>query len=134
MNNCDDWNYMNDPRNCDGFEKPILYTYHDDGEATEVELPTHYEVCGLCRGEGKHVNPAIDAGGLSGDRMDDPEFMEGYMSGVYDIACNSCKGKRVVQALDENACTPEQLEAYNDQCEEEHYHAMESAAERRMGA
>ena len=54
-------------------------------------------VCPVCEGEGKTVNPAIDCNGLTAeDSREDPDFAESYMSGMYDITCQGCQGKRVV--------------------------------------
>lgn len=56
-----------------------------------------YQVCPVCNGEGKTVNPSIDAHGLTAeDFYEDPDFAEDYKSGVYDIVCNGCHGQRVV--------------------------------------
>jgi hypothetical protein len=55
-------------------------------------------VCPVCGGEGKTVNPAIDANGLTGeDFRSDPDFAESYMNGDYDIQCRGCEGLRVVE-------------------------------------
>jgi cytochrome c5 len=57
----------------------------------------NYQVCPVCEGEGKTVNPNIDANGLTAeDFAEDPDFAEDYRSGVYDITCNACHGQRVV--------------------------------------
>ena len=139
MSRIDDWNYMNDPRNCDPAEEEfVLYmdiTEHDGtSRDLEIQLPTHYVVCELCQGTGKHVNPAIDAGGLSEEYGNDPEFMEGYMSGVYDVTCNSCGGKRVVKAVDWDAMPESQQALYEEQLKAEREAELESYYERRMGA
>ena len=55
-----------------------------------------YVACTLCDGKGSHVNPSIDASGLTGEDMSDPDFAEDYLSGVYDVPCNLCHGKRVI--------------------------------------
>ena len=50
--------------------------------------------CPVCNGKGTTVNPNIDDRGLcSDDFLDDPEFVENYMDGVYDIQCRACEGK-----------------------------------------
>jgi hypothetical protein len=55
-------------------------------------------VCPVCDGEGKTVNPNIDANGLTAeDFAEDPDFAEDYKSGMYDITCAACSGKRVVK-------------------------------------
>ncbi len=60
-----------------------------------------YEVCPVCDGEGKVVNPSIDGSGITASEMDeilhdDPDFMDNYMGGLYDVTCSCCKGQRVV--------------------------------------
>lgn len=56
-----------------------------------------YEVCPCCGGSGTVVNPSIDCRGLSHeDFCEDPDFLEDYCSGVYDIRCNVCDGNRVI--------------------------------------
>jgi hypothetical protein len=55
-------------------------------------------LCPVCNGEGTTVNPNIDANGLTADDfLEDPDFREDYMSGVYDITCAACNGLRVVK-------------------------------------
>ena len=49
-------------------------------------------ICRVCEGDGKVVNPNIDAGGLSEDKFTDPDFTSNYMTGVYDIDCAACTG------------------------------------------
>lgn len=75
-------------------------------EFTGIELPSLRIVCERCRGDGKHVNPSIDGHGLSAeDFAEDPDFREAYFSGRYDVCCEECKGERVVDVVDEAACT-----------------------------
>lgn len=58
---------------------------HDEDVEQHVEFPFKWEVCGLCNGRGKHVNPSIDCNGISAEEFsEDPEFAEGYMRGDYD--------------------------------------------------
>lgn len=55
-------------------------------------------ICPVCDGEGKTVNPNIDAHGLTAeDFREDPDFAEDYRSGLYDITCAACNGLRVVK-------------------------------------
>ena len=111
-----------------------------EGVHRRIEHPAHNEVCGLCAGKGSHVNPSIDAEGISSEEFDeDPGFREDYFRGVYDVSCYECGGKRVVaKALrDPRRLTPRQVEnlAFVDDLAEdlsEMYAVM--AAERRMGA
>ena len=115
MPSIEDRNYYNDPRVCNPAELP--YFYDEDGE--KVELPWKWEVCDLCGGNGTHVNPSLDAGGLSDDCADDEDFMDDYMAGAYDVPCNSCQGRRVVPGVDEKNCSEELLDAYYTYLQEE---------------
>jgi hypothetical protein len=58
-----------------------------------------WEVCSVCRGNGQHVNPSIDAHGITWEEFDeDPDFKEEYFSGLYNVTCYECKGLRVLPA------------------------------------
>jgi len=65
-----------------------------------------WAVCPTCRGNGTHVNPSIDAHGITGEEMAElgEDFREDYVSGVYDIPCNECGGMRVVPACSTDGC------------------------------
>jgi len=118
-------NFANDSRHCERDTAPVLYLEN----GTEVQLPTKWEVCSTCRGEGTHVNPSIDAGGLSADDFaDDPDFSEDYMSGVYDQPCNRCEGRRVVRQVDLDKLPADQRAAYERQLKDDYeVRAMERA-------
>lgn len=122
-------NLANDPRFNPPEQKFVLYEVDEKGRATETSLPTHWEVCPMCHGEGKHVNPNIDAGGLTAeDFAEDPEFMEEYMSGTYDIPCNACKGRCTVKAVSMEQLSEKTRKAYEKQLQEEaHYRSIERA-------
>jgi len=78
-------------------------------------MSREFVVCGLCGGEGKHVAPGIDAGGLSREDLDnDPEFAEAYMRGDYDVPCVRCKGLRVIRADDAELLEQASVERAND--------------------
>lgn len=75
----------------------VVPWWDDDGEEHMVTVPVVFDVCPTCEGKGKHVNPSIDASGLTAeDFADDPDFHEQYMSGAYDVRCYGCQGRRVV--------------------------------------
>lgn len=87
-----------------------------DGERREVGeweqavmLPAKNVVCERCHGEGVHDHPAF-ANGITSSEMDEagPEFLEDYMSGMYDVRCEECRGNRVVKEIDEERLTEEQ--------------------------
>ena len=140
-------NYANDPRNCRAAERPKLYFYgcgtcgavgetcdcppapagespiegqHFYGRDIERELPMKWAVCYVCEGRGTHVNPSIDAGGISAESFyEDPDFAEEYMRGTYDQTCNLCKGRTTVPAVDWDALSEDERKAYQQQLREE---------------
>ena len=70
-------------------------------------------ICPACSGNGTHVNPSIDAGGLTvEDFAGDPDFADDYFNGTYDVPCDVCKGngkvrESMVKLLDEAAADRE---------------------------
>lgn len=103
----------------------------DDGQW----VPARYEVCGRCRGEGKHTNPAIDGNGITSEEMYElgDEFREDYLNGVYDVLCEECKGERVILKPDRERCTDLQWAAWEHQSQEEAAYQAERASELRWG-
>jgi len=105
----------------------------DDEKEVVMDLPTRYEVCGMCEGSATVVNPSIDAGGLTQEDMYErgPEFEEEYFAGSYDVQCPECKGKRVVPHLE----FPKEVQARVDEWyKDEADYARTVAMERAMGA
>lgn len=104
--------YLTDHRNCEPDRAPVLYL----ADGTEHQLPTRWAVCPVCNGNGSHVNPSIDAGGLSAeDFADDPDFAEDYMAGAYDQPCNRCRGRTTVHEVDMDRLSPEHRAMYEKQ-------------------
>ncbi len=108
---------------------------HDGYQSTRW-LPAKRELCSRCDGNGTHTNPAIDGNGITGDEMRElgEDFQRDYMSGVYDVSCEACKGQRWVLVVDRDTCTPEQLKAWDTHMDDLAASYAESEAERRMGA
>lgn len=109
------------------------------GNDRAVEFPARFEVCERCHGTGSHVNPAIDGNGLSAEdfEREGDDFREDYFAGVYDVACYSCGGLRVVPRVDESRLTKYQrakLALFDRQQESVRESYREQEAERRMGA
>jgi hypothetical protein len=106
-----------------------------------VAFPCVKVNCSTCDGKGTHVNPSIDAGGISGSDWDeDPDFQDQYMSGMYDVQCYGCKGAKTVPSINVKAMGPEDTKIYTswrtwqDQIErEEDAYRAERAAEIRWG-
>jgi hypothetical protein len=97
-----------------------------------ITLPGKFEVCWRCKGHGVHDSWE---NGMTSDEMYEqgPDFAEDYMSGTYDTRCSECKGKRVLEELDRERATAEQLAIYDDNEREAMEYYAEVAAERRMG-
>jgi len=99
------------------------------GDGLPDLIPFHWVICGNCQGRGSTVNPAIDGNGLTAeDFAEDPDFREDYFSGVYDVPCAVCKGRRVVPIPDSHIDEIDRFE------QEEYAYERECAAERRFGA
>jgi hypothetical protein len=120
-------------------------TYSDDnGDEVEVELPSKNEVCGRCEGHGTHLNPSIGSYAYSAEEFDESfpteEDKQEYFrrGGIYDVTCETCKGKSVVQVVNEEACTTEEqkehLKSYKKHLEDQAEYERECRAERRMEA
>ena len=92
-------------------------------------------VCPSCDGRGHYVNPAIDGNGISVEEWCDwtDDDREAYLSGRYDIVCEECNGRNVVERLRDDA--PDELrQSYQDWVREEREYRAVVAAERWMGA
>jgi hypothetical protein len=99
----------------------------------KLVLPAKLEVCGCCGGKGTQVRPGIDDNGLSREDMEDRDFMDDYMGGVYDIPCQNCKGRNVSLEIDWERCSVEQSKLAEEHYQERDYAAAEHAAEMRAG-
>lgn len=106
-----------------------------------VAFPCKMAKCYTCNGTGRHVNPSIDAGGISDSQFrDDPDFRDEYFSGMYDVTCYGCKGKKTEPVIDRSAMCQEDTILYDawrkrqDAIEKDYDDDQaERAAERRMG-
>jgi hypothetical protein len=69
-----------------------------EGWDGKMEVPCTREVCPLCDGRGRVVNPSIDAGGITESDWSrwDQDERESYWSGAYDMTCPRCLGRNVV--------------------------------------
>jgi RecJ-like exonuclease len=106
----------------------ILYTGDE-----EITLPTKWEICGCCEGKGSSSR-YLGAFTSSEWEEQDQDFRDDYIAGHYDRQCDECRGSGKVQVVDESQLTPEQLKAWQDQCQDDADYEAICAAERRMGA
>ena len=108
-----------------------FWQHPDTGE--EVLLPALWVICWRCDGVGGH-----DAweGGMTADEIDeqDPEFLDDYLSGHYDVTCTECGGPGKLLEYDMDRIHP----SIRAEIEAEEYAIAELASiermERRMGA
>ena len=105
----------------------------------EYTLSSKWAICGQCNGEGTHVNPSIDCGGITQSEWEDEwdyEEREAYMSGRYDVQCQACEGSGKVRVY-ADAKSGSFLEwcynAHEQICQDRWDDALERAAELRMG-
>jgi len=111
-----------------------LWPDDEDEDALAIkgdEIEVKFVVCGTCDGRGSHVNPSIDAHGLTGaDFAEDPDFAEEYFSGAYDQPCNECGGASTVPIPRDETI----WKAIQDKWRDDAECRAEVEAERRMGA
>jgi hypothetical protein len=109
--------------------------YFLDALPVEHVLHLKWEVCGTCNGKGTHVNPSIDAHGLTREDFDqDPDFEEEYFSGTYDVQCYECHGRTTSLTINRERTSPGAIKMADDHFKDEASYRRECEAERRMGA
>jgi RecJ-like exonuclease len=110
--------------------------YMEEGEVEDVVLSTKRVVCPRCDGRGTHTNPSIDGTGISATEWAEwtDDSREGYLTGRYDVRCETCGGRNVIEVVDEDALCPEYRAAWEQQCHEKARWRYYDAMERRMGA
>lgn len=135
----------NSRRNCSTgrTQLDMTITYeNEEGEEVSVQLPSKKAVCGGCEGEGYQLHP-----GMRGHVYTREEFQDAFdddqreqyftRGGIYDVICEVCHGRNVVDEVDEDRLTDEQREHYEvwgkTQAADAEYEAM-CRAERLMGA
>lgn len=71
----------------------------ENGDEIEIIVPCHWEICGLCRGNGKHSH---DLGAITSSEWEEWDYDERdtYMSGGYDRTCEDCNGSGKIQSED----------------------------------
>tara|TARA_R110002020_G_scaffold2230_3_gene10382 strand:+ start:2022 stop:2513 length:492 start_codon:yes stop_codon:yes gene_type:complete len=108
---------------------PAIFKWEDGSLIPQVLLPGVYEVCNVCQGKGTVVDPRMDRNGLGEEQLNDPDFMDGYWSGRFDIPCRECKGRRVVMRVDVSNDPTGSLKVYLDHIHKELNERAEEAAE-----
>jgi hypothetical protein len=106
----------------------------------EIEhiLPAKNAVCSRCEGFGSHLSPSIGSYAYSAEEFaeafPDDESREAYFQrgGMYDVACEVCKGAKVVLIPDVLACkSAGLLPVLKAWCKQESDRLREEAEDRR---
>ena len=99
-------------------------------------IPKYKIVCPRCDGEGAHVNPAIDGNGITQEEWSDwdDDEREGYLTGRYDVTCEECGGRNVIDEVDEEAMDPALLSEWNEWVDSDRETKAIYRMERMMGA
>jgi len=103
------------------------FTYeNDEGEDITVTFPSVKVVCPRCKGHGTHLHNDIGSYAYSveefQDSFDEEEQAEYFRhGGRYDVLCERCHGKNVVDEIDEEKCQqdPALTEAWQAFCQKE---------------
>lgn len=109
----------------------------DESECVGLVVPATLEVCDVCRGRARVVNPSVDAMGISDDEFaQNPSFREEYLAGTYNVTCPKCAGARVYPALNTKGApwvkalaeflSKKDREDRDEAIEDRHTRAMES--------
>jgi DnaJ-class molecular chaperone len=82
----------------------------EENAETPFSFPAKFEVCPTCEGKGSHVDPSIDAHGITQEEFSEwsQEEKGDYFSGTYDVPCFECEGERLVAVVDESRLSAEQ--------------------------
>lgn len=119
------------------FGKPPAPPEPEELPPVKHVLRLRYSVCPTCGGKGTHVNPSIDANGITqsewAEEWDDTD-REHYLSGVYDVTCYECEGRTSTLVIDEQNSDPKALKEAHAIFEDDADYRRTVEAERRMGA
>ena len=121
------------------FDHPSFQYVNEGEEAVKIMVPTIKQVCPACGGVGTHERRDIDCS-LMVDSMredGDEDGLANYFSGDYDVTCETCNGRNVIDEIDFDyfvANFPEYYKAMVSWDESERESARYDAQERAMGA
>ena len=102
------------------------------GNYFDVQLPAKRVVCPHCEGTGKVLRDGLLGAVISDEFMADPDFMQRYMGGDYDVRCSKCDGTNVVLDVDEESLSPKMRERLHLYIESLWADEQEIRNERRM--
>jgi RecJ-like exonuclease len=107
--------------------------YHEEEGTFDRPLPSKWEICTACRGEGHRALHGI---AITQDEWADwdDEDKETYRTGGYDTPCDNCDGSGKVRTLDEDHASPKMIEAWHEWIADEMETHQIEQMERQMGA
>lgn len=111
--------------------------YDDNGDDISQSFPSMKEVCSECEGEGTVLCEGMRGHAYSIEEFEeafcDEEDREAYFQrgGKYDVTCPTCKGLRVVDVVDRDACSGE-LKVILDTIQEQQEESAKQAAADRL--
>lgn len=107
-----------------------------DGDQIVLAVPTRWEICGGCDGEGMRLCDGLRGVAFTREDFDrdwSRDEQDQYFSGGYDVGCSECSGSGKVKVLS-MASVPESLSKEVEAWQERQaYYDWESAQERAMG-
>jgi hypothetical protein len=110
--------------------RPAPFIYVDDFPEDRKYLPTKWEICPSCLGDGT-IRPNIS----DETYFDmDPDERADYREGLHDRYCTECNASGKIKVVDEARCDPADLEEYRTQEADRLASEYEAAAERKLGA
>ena len=86
-----------------------------DANGDDFPVPARRILCPRCNGDGKVGHPAFAEQAITAEEWYSEwseEERDLYLGGAYDIECPECQGRLWTLVLDEDICTPEELQAY----------------------
>lgn len=106
--------------------------YYDPDTELRVDLPTHWQICDYCHGDGYSTLHGME---ITPEDWDQEELDEYAHGTAYRTPCRNddCQNGKV-RTVDESRCTPIQLELWYAEMQEIYQMNAISAMERRMGA
>lgn len=106
-----------------------------DGSAVPARIKSAGNSSGLPAAVKRHGRKPLGKRAASMDEFrEDPDFCDDYRAGVYNVTCEECHGRNVVDVIDTERMPAEAREALYGWWQEEAADRRYSEMERRMGA